>query len=73
MQDGAGSGAPWDLVQDDPMVSAPEMLLYKKRFLQDVQDAKCRSREKGLLSDMKQGGGLIVDEGGIQDAWVPES
>lgn len=58
------------LVQDDPMVSTPEILCIKQ-FLQDVQDAKWWSRQRDY-SDMKQGR-LIRDEDGIQDGWVPES
>lgn len=36
------------LVQDDPMVSTPEIVCIKQ-FPQDVQDAKCSFREGGIL------------------------
>ena len=51
-------------VQDDPMVSTPEILCIKQ-FLQDVQDAKWWSVERDY-SDMKQGL-LIRDKDGMQD------
>lgn len=57
------------LVPYDPMVSTPEILCIKQ-FLQDVQEAKWRTRERDK-SDMKTGG--ASDRDGIQDEWVPES